>query len=488
MVSKKFDRTAGVQCESLPRGRQGLPQEEDHDRPDVAVSKGLVLQSEKVCVACHNDESPAWDPDRYTRADGSKVGFDYDQAVEDRSTRSRGLRPDGGGRGGLDHGATSPRTRRDTVHRPTSWPPGWCWVAGRGVVVGLISVFAPTTGPTRAAPIPAAPSPGRRAGAAAPARPLEDDEYYPCSDCHEGEPTNRTPARARGRARRPSSSPTATSGACTATIPTSATAAPPLRRDDASSSSRSPGASAPSATAEARRLARRRARQAHRALAGPEGVPDLRRLPRPAHSRSSSRSSRSPRRCRRARSDRSNAPPTEEAHEGMSKTLARRKVRGASRRQFLKTAGAGLGRWLARRAPQALRHRELLPEGTSASSPTRRSRVIRRAPGAQVLEEKYGKPFHGRRHRPGRRRGLRLRPRHLPLHRLPALRLRLRRGEQPVARPADPLDPRSRVRARERDPRDRLRGRNPSTTTRRCPPRARSTCRSPASSARTRPA
>ena len=39
---------------------------------------------------------------------------------------------------------------------------------------------------------------------------------------------------------------------------------------------------------------------------------------------------------------------------------------------------------------------------------------------------------------------VRLRARPLALHRLPALRLRLRRGEQPVARPADPLDPRAR--------------------------------------------
>ena len=40
------------------------------------------------------------------------------------------------------------------------------------------------------------------------------------------------------------------------------------------------------------------------------------------------------------------------------------------------------------------------------------------------------------------RRPVRLRARPLPLHRLPPLRLRVRRGEQPVARPAGPLDPR----------------------------------------------
>jgi len=50
---------------------------------ELAVSKGLVLQSAEVCTTCHNDESPAWKPDRYTLADGSKAGFDFDQAVEE---------------------------------------------------------------------------------------------------------------------------------------------------------------------------------------------------------------------------------------------------------------------------------------------------------------------------------------------------------------------------------------------------------------------
>ena len=39
-------------------------------------------QTDERCVQCHNDKSPAWDPQRYTLADGRKVGFDYDQAVK----------------------------------------------------------------------------------------------------------------------------------------------------------------------------------------------------------------------------------------------------------------------------------------------------------------------------------------------------------------------------------------------------------------------
>jgi len=49
---------------------------------ELAISKGLVPQTEAVCLSCHNDESPAWKPDRYTLEDGSLAGFDYDQAVQ----------------------------------------------------------------------------------------------------------------------------------------------------------------------------------------------------------------------------------------------------------------------------------------------------------------------------------------------------------------------------------------------------------------------
>ena len=82
LVSSRFDRSAGVQCEACHgAGRDYRKKKVMIDR-ELAESKGLVPQSEKVCVRCHNDESPAWDPERYTRPDGSKLGFDYAQAVE----------------------------------------------------------------------------------------------------------------------------------------------------------------------------------------------------------------------------------------------------------------------------------------------------------------------------------------------------------------------------------------------------------------------
>jgi hypothetical protein len=83
MLSKKFDSTLGVQCESCHgAGKDYRKKKVMRDR-DLAISKGLVPQSEEVCIVCHNDESPAWDPERYTRPDGTKVGFDYDLAVEE---------------------------------------------------------------------------------------------------------------------------------------------------------------------------------------------------------------------------------------------------------------------------------------------------------------------------------------------------------------------------------------------------------------------
>ncbi len=81
MVARKFDRQAGVQCEACHGAGKDYRKKKIMIDRDVAVSKGLVLQTEAVCLGCHNDESPAWDPERYTLENGNKVGFDYDQAV-----------------------------------------------------------------------------------------------------------------------------------------------------------------------------------------------------------------------------------------------------------------------------------------------------------------------------------------------------------------------------------------------------------------------
>jgi hypothetical protein len=80
-LSLKFDKTLGVQCEACHGPGKGYRKKKVMIDRDLSVSKGLVLQSAEVCTPCHNDESPAWKPDRYTLSDGTKTGFDYDQAV-----------------------------------------------------------------------------------------------------------------------------------------------------------------------------------------------------------------------------------------------------------------------------------------------------------------------------------------------------------------------------------------------------------------------
>jgi len=81
-LSRKFDRTAGVQCEACHGAGKDYSRKKVMMNRDEAIKKGLVPQTAAVCTHCHNDDSPAWDPQRYTLADGSKVGFDYDQAVK----------------------------------------------------------------------------------------------------------------------------------------------------------------------------------------------------------------------------------------------------------------------------------------------------------------------------------------------------------------------------------------------------------------------
>lgn len=82
MVSKNFDRKAGVQCEACHGAGKDYRRKKVMVDRDKAIAQGLIPQTAAVCTTCHNDESPAWDPQRYTLADGSKLGFDYDQAVK----------------------------------------------------------------------------------------------------------------------------------------------------------------------------------------------------------------------------------------------------------------------------------------------------------------------------------------------------------------------------------------------------------------------
>ncbi|MFQ5415527.1 MAG: multiheme c-type cytochrome [Myxococcota bacterium] len=83
LVDKRFDPTLGVQCESCHGAGKDYRKKKIMIDQDLAISKGLIYPpKEDGCRSCHNDDSPAWKPDRYTLADGTKVGFDFEQAVK----------------------------------------------------------------------------------------------------------------------------------------------------------------------------------------------------------------------------------------------------------------------------------------------------------------------------------------------------------------------------------------------------------------------
>jgi hypothetical protein len=84
LLGRKFKPEAGVQCEACHGAGKDYRKKKYMIDREVAESRGLVslAESKQVCLGCHNDESPAWDPQRYTLADGSQSGFDYEQAVE----------------------------------------------------------------------------------------------------------------------------------------------------------------------------------------------------------------------------------------------------------------------------------------------------------------------------------------------------------------------------------------------------------------------
>ncbi len=79
-LGMKYSLEEGVSCEACHGAGSDYRKKKIMVDQKAAVEHGLVLQSEKVCTACHNDESPAWDPKRYKLAGGKTAGFDYEQA------------------------------------------------------------------------------------------------------------------------------------------------------------------------------------------------------------------------------------------------------------------------------------------------------------------------------------------------------------------------------------------------------------------------
>jgi len=82
---EKIMKEDGVQCETC-HGPASLHTADGKKfksgDKSVNMAAHIIRPDEKTCVKCHNDESPTWNPEKYTLADGKKVGFDFKQASE----------------------------------------------------------------------------------------------------------------------------------------------------------------------------------------------------------------------------------------------------------------------------------------------------------------------------------------------------------------------------------------------------------------------
>lgn len=73
----------GVSCESCHGPGADYKKKATMENRDEAIAAGMVYPAkEKSCTLCHNDTGPTWNPERYTLPDGSKTGFDVEQAYE----------------------------------------------------------------------------------------------------------------------------------------------------------------------------------------------------------------------------------------------------------------------------------------------------------------------------------------------------------------------------------------------------------------------
>ena len=70
----------GVSCESCHWAGSAYQKKKVMADFDASVKAGMNPCPEKSCVKCHNDQNPTWNAEKYTLKDGTKAGFDFDQA------------------------------------------------------------------------------------------------------------------------------------------------------------------------------------------------------------------------------------------------------------------------------------------------------------------------------------------------------------------------------------------------------------------------
>ena len=82
-IGPLFKIEDGVQCEACHGPGRAYAKRSVMKKVEKAKAKGLVPKpAAESCKKCHSDESPSWDPNKYTLKDGTKVGFDYEQAMK----------------------------------------------------------------------------------------------------------------------------------------------------------------------------------------------------------------------------------------------------------------------------------------------------------------------------------------------------------------------------------------------------------------------
>ena len=82
-VPAKIKVEDGVQCETchgegqkhLLDGREVMFKKTPSEQIDWMAN--LIVVEESTCLKCHNEESPTWNPEKYTLDDGKKVGFEF---------------------------------------------------------------------------------------------------------------------------------------------------------------------------------------------------------------------------------------------------------------------------------------------------------------------------------------------------------------------------------------------------------------------------
>ena len=80
--TEKVAVDSGITCQSCHGPGKNYKSKKVMKDRKLSIDKGMVYPASKSCSLCHNKSSATWRDDRYTLKDGTKVGFDLEQANE----------------------------------------------------------------------------------------------------------------------------------------------------------------------------------------------------------------------------------------------------------------------------------------------------------------------------------------------------------------------------------------------------------------------